>query len=129
MWTYFRGAGQIDEHNHQVFVVECKDLAIARTPYELKAELDSIFKGSANEKSAIEKHQLRVKWVQENLASILNELNVVFAGNWKIEPLLVVDEATFSSHIYPSPIRLVSYRQLGEEVLPIWDKTDEWRFD
>jgi len=118
----------IDEHNHQVFVIECKDLAVARTPYELKAALDSIFKGTANKKSAIEKHQLRVKWVQENLVSILNELDIVFAGNWKIEPLLVVDEATFSSHIYPSPIRVMSYRQLIEEILPIWDKTKEWRF-
>lgn len=119
----------IDQHCCRMFVIECKDLAMARTPYELKGELDTLFRGSPRQKAEVVKHQMRTQWVQANLVSILNEFNFVFTGNWKIEPLLVVDEATFSSHIYHSPIRVVSYRQLMEEILPMWDKTDEWRFD
>jgi len=118
----------IDKNCQRIFVIECKDLAIARTPHELKAELDYVFKGSTKEKSTIEKHNLRVTWVQDNLASILNTFDVVLTGHWKVEPLLVFDEAIFSSHIYRSPIRVLSYRQLVEEVLPTWDKKKEWIF-
>ena len=118
----------IDQHCHQIFVIECKDLAIARTPHELKTELDYIFMGSTTDKSAIDRHKLRVTWVQDNLASVLSAFNVAFADNWKVEPLLIFDEATFSSHIYHSPIRVLSYRQLVEEVLPTWDKNKEWNF-
>jgi len=116
----------IDEDNHKAFVIECKDLAMARTPYELKGELDSIFRGTSGEKSTIEKHQLRTKWVQDNLTSILGELGIALNGKWEIEPLLIVDEAMYSSHIYKSPIKVISYRQLTEEILPTWDKTKEW---
>jgi len=118
----------IDKHCQRIFVIECKDLAIARTPHELKAELDYVFKGSTTEKSTIEKHKLRVTWVQDNLASILGAFNVAFTGYWKVEPILIFDEAIFSSHIYRSPIRVLSYRQLVEEVLPTWDKNKEWNF-
>ncbi len=118
----------IDKNNHRVFVVECKDLAMARTPYELKGELASIFRGTSGEKSTIEKHRLRTKWVQDNLTSILGELGIALNGNWKIEPILIVDEAMYSSHIYRSPIKVISYRQLTEEILPTWDKTRGWRF-
>jgi len=118
----------IDKNNHKVFVIECKDLVMARTPYELKGELDSIFKGTSGEKSTIEKHQLRTKWVQDNLTSIFGELDIALNGNWEIEPLLIVDEAMYSSHIYSSPIKVISYRQLTEGILPTWDKTKGWRF-
>jgi hypothetical protein len=118
----------IDKHCQLIFVIECKDLAVARTPYELKSELDSLFKGSATEKSTVEKHGLRVKWVQDNLTSILGAFNIALTGYWQVEPLLVVDEAIFSSHIYRSPIRVLSYRQLVEDILPSWDKSKEWIF-
>lgn len=118
----------IDQNCQLVFVIECKDLAIARTPHELKAELDYVFKGSMKEKSTVEKHHLRVTWVKDNLAAILNSFNVAHTGHWRVESLLVFDEAIFSSHIYGSPIRVLSYRQLVEEVLPTWDKKKEWSF-
>lgn len=118
----------IDKHCQRIFVIECKDLAIARTPYELKSELDSLFKGPATEKSTVEKHGLRVKWVQDNLMSILGAFNIALTGYWQVEPLLVVDEAIFSSHIYRSPMRVLSYRQLVEDILPSWDKSKEWIF-
>lgn len=118
----------IDRHCQQILVIECKDLAIARTPHELKAELDYVFKGSKTEKSTIEKHRARVNWVQDNLASILGTFNLAFTEHWKVEPLLIFDEAIFSSHIYPSPMKVLSYRQLAEEVLPTWDKNKKWSF-
>jgi len=118
----------IDKHCRRIFVIECKDLAIARTPHELKAELDSLFKGSTKEKSTVEKHKLRTTWVQDNLASILDAFNISFTTHWKVETLLVFDEAIFSSHIYRSPMIVLSYRQLVEEVLPTWDKNKEWIF-
>jgi hypothetical protein len=118
----------IDRHCWQIFVIECKDLAIARTPHELKAELDYVFKGSKTKKSTIDKHRARVNWVQDNLASILGAFNLAFTGHWKVEPLLIFDEAIFSCHIYPSPMKVLSYRQLAEEVLPTWDKNRKWSF-
>lgn len=118
----------IDKHCQRIFVIECKDLAIARTPHELKTELDYVFKGSMTKKSTIEKHKLRATWVQDNLASVLGAFNIASTQHWKVEPLLVFDEAIFSSHIYCSPMIVLSYRQLVEDVLPTWDKNKEWIF-
>ena len=55
-------------------------------------------------------------------------IKMVEAIKKEIEPLLIVDEAMYSSHIYRSPIKVISYRQLIEEILPTWDKTKGWRF-
>ncbi len=65
---------------------------------------------------------------RDDLTSIFGELDIALNGNWEIESLLIVDEAMYSSHIYRSPIKVISYRQLTEEILPTWDKTKVWRF-
>ena len=116
----------IDQDNKHLLLIECKDLAGARTPSELKNELDIIFKGGENQNSTIVKHGQRVKWVVENLDLVLSHYGMELSRGWKIIPFLVVDEAIFSSHIYPSPIKVISYRIISENVLPSWDKTQEW---
>jgi len=43
-----------------------KDLEFARTPYELKSELEELFIGTDDRKSTIIKHQLRTDWIISN---------------------------------------------------------------
>lgn len=109
-----------DMHRRIIRVIECKDLAIARAPYEWKRELDDLFRGTKRKRSIIEKHGLRTQWVQDNLNSVLEELSIVREGHWKVEPLLVVNEEIFSPHLYPSPIKVVPFRKLSEDLIPTW---------
>ena len=51
--------------------IECKDLALARTPVEIQHQLEELVHGSSNESSTIEKHLVRTQWVSNNLDEIL----------------------------------------------------------
>lgn len=109
-----------DTHHRIIRVIECKDLAIARTPHEWKRELDDLFRGTKRKRSIVEKHGLRTQWVQENLTSVFEELSIGGKGHWKVEPLLVVNEEIFSPHLYLSPIEVVPFRELKENLIATW---------
>jgi hypothetical protein len=51
--------------------LECKNLAFARTPFELAAELRALTETTPQHRSIIKKHQRRVDWLKENLQAVL----------------------------------------------------------
>ncbi|MFC1956277.1 hypothetical protein ACFLWZ_07175 [Chloroflexota bacterium] len=51
----------IDTFRQVIHVIECKDLAVARTPYEFKRELDEMFLGTKTKRSIVTKHNQRTK--------------------------------------------------------------------
>ncbi|PYS91705.1 MAG: hypothetical protein DMF64_11520 [Acidobacteria bacterium] len=55
-----------DRRRRRLMPIECKDLAVARTPHEMDNEITNLFHGHGRRKSYIEKHQNRVRWLQDN---------------------------------------------------------------
>ena len=87
-----------------VLCVECKALALARTPAEVRYQLEDLFKGSKNKPSVAEKHLKRVKWVEENLDLVLEKcFGVRRKGSWKVKPILVSDSELYASYLGVCP--------------------------
>jgi len=110
----------IDTFRKVIHVIECKDLAVARTPYEFKRELDELFLGTETKRSIVVKHNQRTQWIHANLKDVLIEFSINTRTGWKVKPLIVVDEEIFSPYLFQSTIEVVSFQRLREELIPSW---------
>ncbi len=103
----------------RVLVIECKNLSIARNPFEMANELQTLFVG-ADKPSTVVRHQRRTKWIQNNLALVLKHYGVEIKGKWRVEPILVVSEEMLTPHIYHPPMLVISFRTLEQQFLEEW---------
>lgn len=93
-------------------LAECKDLAVARTPFEMAREMDNLFRGQGERPSIVERHQKRAKWIREHVPQILEWLKLDPKQIWQVEPLLVVDQELMSAYLHASPIPVMSVEEL-----------------
>ena len=96
-----------------LYVIECKDLGLARTPREIANEMEAFFDGKHGEKSTIERHLLRVEWVQNHLQDVVTWLTgQPYDREWTLESLIVVDDVLFGPYVRRSPVRVVPVENL-----------------
>jgi hypothetical protein len=101
----------------RLFVIECKDFSASRTPHELRGEIEEFVQGIEGKKSIVERHQARTKWVEEHLVETVQFLQLSPQGNWKVYPLIVVDEPMMSARLLSLNIPLLTVRQIEESGL------------
>jgi len=101
----------------RLFVIECKDFSASRTPHELRGEIEEFVQGIEGKKSIVERHQARTKWVEEHLVETVQFLQLAPQGNWKVYPLIVVDEPMMSARLLSLNIPLLTVRQIEESGL------------
>jgi hypothetical protein len=95
-----------------LMVAECKDLAVARTPFEMAREMDNLFRGQGERPSIVERHQKRSDWVKNHVPQILEWLKLDSKQIWQVEPVLIVDQELMSVYLQTSPIPVVSLEEL-----------------
>ncbi len=95
-----------------VFVIECKDLVLARTPREWANELDALVRGGKNRKSTVEKHISRKEWAEVNLRALLAWLDLGYSVKWKVEAVIVLDRRPMAAHFAKCPIPILGLREL-----------------
>ena len=87
-----------------VLVVECKDLALARTPAEIKNQLESLVEGSLGKPSTVQQHSARAKWIESNLEEVLMHcFGIKKKGKWRVKPVLVSDSELYAPYISKIP--------------------------
>jgi len=86
----------IDEDRGRIYVLECKNLAFARTPFELAAELRALTETTPQHRSIIKKDQRRVDWLKENLQAVLAWAKLAPTKQWEVHSAVVVDEHAMS---------------------------------
>jgi len=108
----------INPKKRVIEVVECKDLALARTPNEMRTELENLFEGGRH-RSIVERHQRRVDWVRMHLKEILlwQKIGSEFSERWKVKPLIVVDIELITPYIQKSKIDVMSFIELGKRLV------------
>lgn len=105
-----------DAKRRRILVIECKDLALARTPYEMSSEITNLFLGADNKDSIVEKHTKRVEWIKNNLKDVIDSLGIANNGKWKVEGIIVVDEPMLTPYLYKSKMRVVSFDELSKVI-------------
>ncbi len=101
-----------DSKRRRVLVVECKDLSLARTPFEMAHELAELFDGVNGKKSIIEKHEARAQWVKSHIDDVVRFLGGDPQRRWTAVPIIVVDEPLVAPHLRQSPIPVFSMEEL-----------------
>jgi hypothetical protein len=105
----------IDEERGRIYVLECKDLAFARTPFELAAELRALTESTPQRRSMIEKHQCRVVWLKTNLDAVLAWAKLDPAKQWEVHSAVVVEEHAMSPKLQDVGEAVFSLDELGED--------------
>lgn len=103
-----------DADRRRILVIECKDFATARTPYEMANEMTDLFTGKKGKKSTVEKQRARARWVRENLDEVLSFLKVSGKKKWNVLPLIVADQPLVATYLRSSPILVVSLEELKQ---------------
>lgn len=86
----------IDVSRARIYVLECKNLAYARTPFELAAELRALTESTPHNRSMIEKHQRRVTWLKAHLNAVIAWAKLDPVKHWDVFSAVVVDEHAMS---------------------------------
>lgn len=105
----------IDASRVSIYVLECKNLAFARTPFELAAELRALTESTDHSRSLIAKHQRRVVWLNENLDTVIEWANLDPSKAWSVRSAVVVDEHAMSPTL----------QDVGEPVFSIQDLRED----
>ena len=95
-----------------ILCIECKALALARTPAEIQNQVEELT-GKDDKPGSVQKHQKRVKWVEEHLDQVLNEcFGIDRKGRWRVKPILVSDRELVAPHIKKIPFPALSIESL-----------------
>lgn len=97
-----RNLGDIDvaavhRGRKELLLVEAKDLEVARTPTELRNEIEQLI-GPGN--SAIARLKERGDWVQAHLASVLKAFGIEDPTGWAPRLVVVVKQLLLSEHMH-----------------------------
>jgi hypothetical protein len=101
-----------DPKRRRVLVVECKDLSLSRTPFEMAHELAELFEAVNGKKPIIEKHEARTQWVKAHIRDVVTFLGGDPQRCWAVVPLITVDEPLVAPHLRQSPIPVLSLEEL-----------------
>ncbi|MDT0116624.1 hypothetical protein Q9R20_06430 [Microbacterium sp. PRF11] len=116
-----RDLGDIDvaavrASTQEVLLVEAKDLEVARTPTELRNELNQLV-GPGN--SAITRLRERAQWVRTHAGAVLKEFGIDGSSGWSIRPIVVVKQPLLSEHLeLSSDIPIIAIERLEEHLQP-----------
>jgi hypothetical protein len=105
----------IDEERDRIYVLECKNLAFARTPFELAAELRALTETTPQRRSMIEKHQRRLVWLKANLDTVVAWAKLDPATDWEVLSAVVVDEHAMSPKLQDVGEPVFSLDELRED--------------
>lgn len=100
----------IDNKHHEILIIECKDLLLSRTPYEMYGELKKIF---SSDNSQMKKHLLRLEWVIKNINLLKHNFKLDHKHNWKVKAYFVSSTPLFSPLVkHIKNIRYFTFKEL-----------------
>ncbi|MEO8285009.1 MAG: hypothetical protein ABI670_01065 [Chloroflexota bacterium] len=105
-----------DPRRRTIKLVECKDLAIARTAHEMALERKALFEGRATKLSAVEKQVVRAQWVRQNLLGVLSWLGLDAAGEWSVEPFIIVNMELITAYLVQPAVSVLSMEELSSSL-------------
>lgn len=84
----------------QLLAMECKDLEGARTPAELRNEIDETFGQGGKKRSKLEIHLERIAWLETHLQDVLDWMGLPGAPeDWSVQGLIVTDIEVLAPHV------------------------------
>ena len=101
-----------DLKKQEIFVVECKDISVARTPHELSSEVTRILYSDEKNSSVVARHEQRVEWARKHIPDIIAFLKLQPSKGWHVKSYILVDEALMTPHLRKCPITVLTLDEL-----------------
>jgi hypothetical protein len=102
----------------KIILIECKDFAIARTPIEMKREIEGLVFGTEDKPSTVTKHQRRMNWITENINLVFDVFDLSPKGRWEVSSIIVVSNELISPYYHSSPMPIMSKLTFIEDFIP-----------
>jgi len=100
--------GAYDSQGHQLYVVECKAVAPARSSIEMADERDHVFGDGEDDRDAfMSKHAKRVQFIESHLPELLNRWFRVVDEEVKVSSMIVTSRALPISLVTSGPIPVI----------------------
>jgi hypothetical protein len=104
-----------DDDRKIVWVIECKSLAVARTPWELASEIRDF---SDADNGIPVRHARRVAWLRDHRTDLAAALGLSDLRGWRIEPLIVVEVDLLGLHLRPIAMPIIDLPRLEAILKP-----------
>jgi len=106
----------LDIRRRRVWTIEAKNLAVARSPHELRNEIAELLGTATGKSAAADRHRERTQWLRDRLPDLLASLDIRDGEprRWKVAPLIVTESDLFSARVAKAAIPVISLRQLTE---------------
>jgi hypothetical protein len=104
--------------NHEMLVIECKNLNVAITPYEYHEELNNLYIDGEKDSEA-SKLLRRMKWLENNINLVIPELKLQDA-KWVFRPMIITSDELLTPYLHKSLVPTYSLRKLSEELISHW---------
>ena len=107
----------LDTNTKIMRAVEVKAFSGARTPWEYKRELETLFAPRAG-LSTMDKHLERTRWLIEHRTDVLAWLGlpVVDMDDWSVAPLVVLDKESPTPSLAAAPMPVTTYQRLKADL-------------
>jgi hypothetical protein len=92
--------------------LNARDLATSRTPNEFANEVNSLVRGSQNERPTVVKHAARAKWVADHVAGVLQQFRISDVRRWRIRACIVLDTELITKFLTEPSIPLLTLPEL-----------------
>lgn len=100
----------------RLWLLECKDLTNAITPWTIKHQLEELFVDRPNEKSIQSKHEARVEWARGHVGPLL-QLVGENGADWEVRGVIVTAVALVAPLLAAARMPVVA-----------WDEIDRFEF-
>lgn len=95
----------------RLWLLECKDLSPAATPWRLRGELENLFVG---DDSIEAKHGARIEWARANYRDLLVHLGIQDHKRWQIQGFIVTDRDLLGPLLGGSATKVIPVDRLPE---------------
>jgi hypothetical protein len=104
----------INPNKRIIWLVECKDLNRARTPYEIHHELCKLFIDSEGDSCIVTKHKRRADWFERNLQIAVSNFNIEShnLSQWRVVPFIVISNSMITPLLFDSSIKVICFEEL-----------------
>lgn len=75
--------------SRRLWLLECKDLSRAATPWSIKHQIEDLFEDRPSEKSIQTKHEARVTWARDHVARLVQLVGETGDG-WEVRGAIVI---------------------------------------
>jgi hypothetical protein len=104
----------VDVVNRQIHVLECKSLLFAKTPYEMRQQLDTVVNRDPNKKTAVSQVLKKAAWVSDNIEGVVQAFSLPHSdsGNWSVHPAVVVDHRIFVTLVESFEVQIIDHEAM-----------------